>query len=392
MRIKLITALVLAGLIPSAAEAVPTQPFAIFTIGDSLSDTGNLSIAEGLPPRGIYFGDAAAFDAASPPGSEPLRRYSDGPVWIERLEQRLGGTPGWNSYIRADWERAFGAGIDELLGLPIGSTGVIQSSDPKLGALGSSFAFGGAQTDNVLFGGISSSLVAQAAEAGGVATRGAFVAPPTSDQIARSLFVVQGGGNDFFKITNPSDAPSILQTAVDNLAQIITDLAGDGAEHILVPNLPGYAVADDWLAANPADIRTLSAGFNALLASELDALRATLGVDIYEVDWFGLFDDMLADPANFGLANTDAPCADFDASSVLESLCSDPASYLMFDALHPSSTAHQAMADAAWDALAGFNPGSVTGAVPEPATALLMLATLGWVRRRNAAPRAASPQ
>jgi len=391
MRLKLITALVLAGLVPSTAKAVPTQPFAIFTIGDSLSDTGNLSATEDLPPRGIYFGDTAAFDAIFVADSEPYRRYSDGPVWIERLEERLGGTPDWNSYIRADWERAFGRGLDEGVGLPTGSTGVIQSSDPSA-AFGANFAFGGAQTDNVLFGAAPSSLADQAAFVGGVATRGALVAPPTSDQIDRSLFVVQGGGNDFFKITNPSEAPSVLQTAVDNLARIITDLAGDGAEHILVPNLPGYAVADDWLAANPADIRTLSAGFNALLALELDALRATLGVDIYEVDWFGLFDDMLADPANFGLANTDAPCADFDASSVLESLCSDPASYLMFDALHPSSTAHQAMADAAWDALAGFNPGSVTGAVPEPATALLMLATLGWVRRRNAAPRAASPQ
>lgn len=131
MRMKLITALALASLVPSAAEAVPTQPFAIFTIGDSLSDTGNLSFAEDLPPRGIYFGDAAALDATFAADSEPFRRYSDGPVWIERLEQRLGGTPGWNSYFRADWERAFGAGVGEVLGLPTGSTGVVQSSDPS---------------------------------------------------------------------------------------------------------------------------------------------------------------------------------------------------------------------------------------------------------------------
>lgn len=362
------------------AHAVPNDIFAIGIVGDSLSDTGNLSGSAGYPPAGLYYGDAAAYSGLGIVAEDAYRRFSNGPVWVERLENLLGGTPEFDTWFRDNWQTNYAPGqtIDASLGLPEGSVGTIRSSSPIGVSLGANWAYGGAQTSGTLFGG--ESLVSQ----------GQLLSSFLRDEIPgfkafssaqrdRSLYVVQGGGNDFFNITGPGDIPVVLQGAVGALGSIIIDLANAGASNFLVPNLPGYIVADDWVTATPADVRGLSQAFNGLLASELADLRANLGVEIVEVDWFALFDDITANPGNYGLTNISQPCLDFDAGLGLEGMCGNPDDHMMYDALHPNAVVHQAMAEAAYVALqANMAP------VPLPAGWLLMgpaLLAIGRVRR-----------
>lgn len=367
------------------ASATPVEPFTIFTVGDSLSDTGTNTFDLLSPP---YFSDEHAFTGSGITYQGPAPRYSDGPVWIERLESRYGGT-GWDAYFRDQWPKANGVSLDASFGVPDGTLGTLQPSDPILFG-GTNFASGGAQTDGfaIPVNGILAADLQNQGNLAQLALDGSLYGfdALTNAQVDRSLFVVQGGGNDFFKIQAPSDIPTVLQDAVDRLGGIIGNLAAEGATQFLVPNLPGYVAADDWVAGTLAEIRALSQAFNALLAQEIGQLRASLGIDIYEVDWFGLFDDMVADPQAYGLANISEPCLNLDASLGFESFCNAPESFLMFDALHPNSVAHQAMADSAWAALTGFNARLErlnAASVPEPATLGLGLLALAIAARRS---------
>ena len=363
-------------------HAVPNDIFAIATIGDSLSDTGNLSGAfnGSTPPAALYYADAASMSGTGILPEDVFRRFSNGPVWIERLEDLMGGTPEYNTWFRQQYQQSFGNTVDGAWGLPDGSVGTVDSSDPYYAWSGANAAVGGAQTVGTLFGG--QSLTEQGQFHADFLTNGIpFLSWPTftPDQRERTLYVVQGGGNDFFNITGPGDIPVVLQGAVDALGSIITDLADAGASHFLVPNFPGYIVADDWVTATPTDVRSLSQAFNGLLASELADLRTNLGVEIVEVDWFALFDEIAANPGNYGLSNISQPCLDFDAGLGLEGMCGNPDEYMMYDALHPNAVVHQAMAEAAYVALQAN-----TAPVPLPAGWLLLgPALIALVRTRR---------
>lgn len=369
----------------SPVDAVPNDIFAIATIGDSLSDTGNLSGAfnPGYPPAALYYSDAASMSGTGIVPEDAFRRFSNGPVWIERFEDLIGGTPEYNAWFRQQYQQSFGNTVDGAWSLPDGSVGTVDSSDPYYAWSGANAAVGGAQTAGTLFGGRS--LTEQGQFHADFLINGipAISWPTfTTDQRDRTLYVVQGGGNDFFDITGPSDIPVVLQGAVDALGSIITDLADAGASHFLVPNLPGYIVADDWVTATPADVRGLSQAFNGLLAGELADLRTNLSVEIVEVDWFALFDRVAADPAAYGLANVTDPCLDLSAGLGFEGLCADPTQNMMYDALHPNSVMHQLMADAAYDAIS-----AATVPLPAPIGLLTVGVAVMLQRRRVACLR-----
>ena len=354
-------------------NAVPMNPFAIVTIGDSLSDTGNLSFLTATPPSPPYYGDTGPYSQVLP--SSSFARFSDGPVWVEQLEQRLGGGAQWSAFVRDRFETVTGLTPDEFFGAPPGTVGTIESSIPSTWA-GTNYSYGGAQTFGTLLGGLS--LEDQTAQVESLLANGPFGGGGlTQAQLGSSLFVVQGGGNDLFAITSPADAPGVIATAVDNIAGYIETLALAGAEQFLVPNLPGYLIEDDWIAATSVGARLGAEAFNTLLEVELDNLRNNLGIDIFEVDFMGLFDDILADPLAFGLTNTTAPCLDLDATLATESLCGDSSQYMMFDGLHPGAVVHRAMGDLAFAALPDAGPMGV----PEPGTLVLCLVALGGLVR-----------
>jgi outer membrane lipase/esterase len=99
-----------------------------------------------------------------------------------------------------------------------------------------------------------------------------------------------------------------------------------------------------------------------------DALLAAIGVvpGVTIFDIFGLVDDVVGNPALFGLTNVADACAQFPAC--------DPSTYLFWDGIHPTSAGHLIIGNA------------VLAVVPEPATlALLALALggLGFMRNRE---------
>ena len=101
----------------------------------------------------------------------------------------------------------------------------------------------------------------------------------------RSAHRALGGANDFLNAGQTNAA-----VPVANLSSIITTLANAGAENILVPNLPLLGRVPRHVGtANEAPFNARTLQFNNLLASELDVLEASLGITIFRVDTFSLF-------------------------------------------------------------------------------------------------------
>ena len=247
----------------------------IVAFGDSLTDTGNIFNLFG----GFYPG---------PPNFQG--RFSNGPLYVERLAERLG------------------------VGAPTPSrTG------------GTNYAYGGAQTGTGNFN-------------IGTQVDSYLATSPTVE--AGQLFVIYGGANDFLG-GNQNDA----SVPINNLSSSITALSIHGATQFLVPNLPPLGVTPDYRGtADETRLNDLSVAFNSGLEAELSRLESSLGIHVSRLDTYGLFQDVLGNPSAYGLTNV----TDAAYNETTESVVANPDEYLFWDTLHPTATAHRLLGDRAY--------------------------------------------
>lgn len=296
LRFSAIVAAVLV-LVTGSAVAGPYSELIVF--GDSLSDVGNIKQASfGLYPVSAYFDG----------------RFSNGPVYSELLASALG-------------------------------LGTLTHSRSG----GDNFAHGAAKTSGT--GGFAGVFIQDIDEQVDV-----FLDSRTADPDA--LTVVFSGANDLLESANVSGP-------VGNLVTDITRLIAAGVENLLVPNLPLLGLTPRF-NSDPNDITTMNQrtlDFNAQLAAALDAIElAQPQVEIFRLDIATLFSELAADPGAFGFANaTDsaAPGLEYDTSNYNTNLIvSEPNSYVFWDDLHPTTAVHSILAQFALDAVtysADFN-------------------------------------
>ena len=167
-----------------------------------------------------------------------------------------------------------------------------------------------------------------------------------------SLFIIWGGGNDIFNALtqliadnagNPPEpevvvaqATTAAQQAVANISQMVTKLTANGAseQQIAVFDLPN--LADSPAAGNnEALLNLISAGFNNDLEMQLKDLYPQ--VQLFSSD--NILADILANPENFDIDNTQGDCVAEDNAP----LCTG---YLFFNAKHPTTQTHEILAKA----------------------------------------------
>jgi len=280
-------ALVVCGFLLGGSAVARTPFSSIVIFGDSLSDTGRMAaLTEGAFPA---------------PPLYAYGRQTNGPVWNEYLADWLGMTGKVQNYA------VVGAMTAPAPGFPTGNVW----SDTYPGLEG---------TD------LTSQVSAYLTSVGGAAD-------------PEALYIVQGGANDFPRVADPS-------VIVSNLATLVGMLQATGASHIMVVNLPDIGKTPRVILGEETGVLAPGTGafvsascaiLNNYLKGVLDALAAK-GVTIIHADAFAFVDRVAAAPVDYGMINVRYPYLLFGAGT-------DPAKWLFWDDLHPTTRGHEVFAD-----------------------------------------------
>ena len=290
--------------VASAKPVAPVQasvgaPYsAMYVFGDSLSDTGNVSLATlGMVP-------------VSPPYAD--RSFSNGPVWAQDVAQSIGLPP----------------------------------LQPSL-AGGTDFAYGGAQTGQTSVHTLNpTDLTAQ---------YGQFLGQVPSPQ-SGALYAMWIGSNDVLDIANNASLTSTQQQqavadAVNNEVAVIGGLATHGAQNFLVLDVPDLGKTPyelDHGAAAAQSASSLASLYDTDLAAALQPLEASGALKIDLVDTYSVLDGVIANPSAYGFTNVTTPIWSGGltnaSSGSLQATGSAQSQFLFFDSLHPSAQAHAVLA------------------------------------------------
>ncbi len=330
-----------------ASAPVAAAPFSqIIAFGDSLTDAGQFPDAEALE-NGVYQNYRATNR-----GSNGLREK----VAIQRLSESLGLGPLYASAPR----------------LPSIATG-----DP----IGTDYAVAGYKTDEILYSITGEDCILQAT----LTRDGYLIANPKADKNA--LYYINGGGNNLIGAAMQTLASSetsvsdhYTTASADELIQGANALDKAGAQYIMVSNLPD-------LGKSPyaARLDSKQPGIAGQLTNAVDDFNNTLyqsinasAANIITVDQFGLMQEILASPAEFGFANnlsgvlsttcyddedkTRPSCIENTVYGISNPTTGDPSKLLFNDAVHPTAAAHQVISDYM---LSILNAGSEIGLLPQ---------------------------
>ena len=312
------------------SSALPVYS-ALYAFGDSLSDAGNLSITTTA---------AGAPQPVSPPyykqqyGPISGTVFSNGPTWAQNLSIALG----------------------------------LSTLAPSL-AGGTDFAFGGAQTGATPqnAGDPKIQAISLPAQLGQFKTR---VPTPSSN----ALYTVSVGSNDLLGIlANPSltaqQQAADVNAAVANEIGFVQQLVGDGAKNLLVLDMPDLSKTPDVTlglanggntpsAALEVEASQISSAYNTALSSQLATVASAGAVRVQVADVSALLDNAIAIPVTYGLINVATPVwsgnsTSASSGSLAVSGTAAQDQFLFWDAIHPTETGHQAIADLAEQQLSG---------------------------------------
>ena len=300
--------------------------------GDSLSDRGNLFNATGglLPP--------------DPPYADG--RFSNDKIWVDFVGEEIGLTPN------------------------LFTVNLVPGESTNFASGGS---FTGSGSENVFPPASNLNLP------GVLGQVDLFLATNNQQADPNALYTIWGGANDyvFGGVTDPSQT-------VGNLTNAITSLTDAGAKNIAVFNLPDlgqipFAIAQgDQVSTG---LTQLTLGHNAVLEQALDSLSANSDINIIPVDINSLFNQIVANPGEFGFTQNPAiPCLIGEIGN-FTSVCDNPNEFISFDGVHPTSKSHRLVADLTLIAIKHKT-------VSEPSTILSILgvgaiATAGVLKRKR---------
>ena len=368
----------------SVPQPVPPSTHAglfdnMVVFGDSLTDSGNLSLASGLPQIMRFTTNPG------PTGIENVADYFGVPM----TPSLAGGT-----------DFAFGGAgvINNSPGTPSTVPTLPSQLDMYLEATGNRadpntlYAVWGGAND-VFYAATSAGAAAQAqlliqqtiqqqvqlAIAGGVipndptaiAAFTAQITPTVTEQVMAQVEAAAGVST----LMDQEQVTAYLQQAATTELGMIGQLGQAGARYVMVFNLPNIGLTPSGLAQGPTAAAQLT-GLSLIYNNALNAGLAKTGVNIIPVNTFALLNELIADPARYGFTNVTAPaCTGGDGSSFECLPAGTPgatvtyqpgteSTYLFADGVHPTTAAHAMLAQYAESIIVAPGEMSLLGEAP----------------------------
>jgi phospholipase/lecithinase/hemolysin len=158
---------------------------------------------------------------------------------------------------------------------------------------------------------------------------------------SKALYVLWAGANDYLQGVNSTTGP------IENITQAIASLNQVGAKQILVANLPDLGQLPS--TRNGSQAGTLS----ALTQAHNQGLRRSLKVltqqhpelQIATLDANTLYREAITNPTKFGFSNVTSACLTGSKA------CGNPNQFLFWDGIHPTTSAHQILGEAAFSTI-----------------------------------------
>ncbi len=320
----------------------------VVSFGDSLSDVGT------------YNPTTLDLDATNDRPDGLKFTVNPGAVWTEIVASNYSLSLRPNKQVNFGSPVAFTSG-----GISVPANGVIRDIG------GTSYAQGGARiaTDLTTGGIVAASQTipwpTQQATALSIKTQIDNYLAARGSFNANQVVLIQGGANDFFaflggvaqQLIDPATAPAVIQANVTAMITQINRLQAAGATKILYANMPDLGSTPQFRTTALAGLATtLTVNYNAAVAAAMPA-----GVVTYDLK--ALFDQVIANPASYGLTNvTDIACdpvkspsGSLTCSSATLVAVGAERLYVFADGVHPTPAGHKLWGDAAAaTALANF--------------------------------------
>ena len=268
----------------------------LLVFGDSLSDMGNARSTLNVPDVPPYW----------------QGRFSNGPVWIEHVSDRMG----------------------------------LSTSVGTGSSAGDNRAFGGSQT------GVGNSYIVLPNVGTQITT---YLANVQSTIPSSSIVSLWAGGNDFLYGSANSNV------IVTNMEAHIRQLSTAGATEFIIPNLPPLELTPEILSRSQAQqstIRSEVISYNQKLSNLVGNLSAELNLTIHTVDAWSIFHEIVQNEEHLGFTDTQSAACRGGASLLPLPICNsgDPIApnvdeYLFFDKAHPTRVMHQTIGDLALEAI-----------------------------------------
>lgn len=291
-------------LISTAAQARIYQNIVAF--GDSLSDHYGLQ---------VYFG---TYDPVTNPNGVP-EVWSDGDVWVEYL------AAGWGASLE---NNAIGGAM--TLGHESETVQMLSNNGtiPNLG------------------------LVGQV---------GMYVAGSPQIDSEETLFTIWIGANDLMEFGRgeyyTTEPYVMIAGAMTSITDAVVSLYSQGASHFLILNLPDIAKSPGYNKRSPEEIASVTQlvqAYNGALTANIEKLEASLdGITIDSYDMFAYLGEII-DSGTF--VNVTDTYMELDAEgNKTGNVNGDAADYLFWDSIHPTTRAHEIIADKLDEAIFSVN-------------------------------------
>ncbi|HJH10060.1 MAG TPA: autotransporter domain-containing protein [Psychrobacter pasteurii] len=165
---------------------------------------------------------------------------------------------------------------------------------------------------------------------------------------SKGLYSVWIGANDLLAVVD--DLPnkdSIISEAVEHQVGIINKLHNNGANYILVPNIPDVGLTP-YLSALGQGLQDFGTGMSAQYNDTLYSGIKQTGANVIPLDTFGLLQKVAKNPSAYGFSNmNEKACGSVSSLECGRDDIKEGAenSYFFADSIHPTGRAHKMIAD-----------------------------------------------